>query len=161
MTADQPKTSTRTRRRRWPLIVALPLLVAAGLSASSCAAPDLGAVDGRLRPCPSSPNCVGSQDPDESHRIAPLTFEGDATTAWAKARECVLAWPRTEILEEHDGYLRVVVASRWLRFRDDVELLLVRDAHEIHVRSASRVGHSDLGVNRERVERLRDAFTSD
>ncbi len=120
--------------------------------------PTLGATAGRLHPCPDSPNCVCSQDPDADHQIAPLAFTGPGPAALARLKTVVLAEPRVKITGEHDGYLRAEFTSRIFRFVDDVEFLLDEPAKVIHVRSASRVGRSDLGVNRKRVEHLRDAF---
>ena len=120
--------------------------------------PTLGATAGRLLPCPDSPNCVCSQDPDADHQIAPLAFTGPGPAALARLKAVVLAQPRAKLTGERDGYLRAEFTSRIFRFVDDVEFLLDEPAKVIHVRSASRVGHSDLGVNRKRVEQLREAF---
>ena len=120
--------------------------------------PALGPVAGQLLPCPASPNCVGSQDPDADHQLAPLAFTGTGTEAMARLRMLVLAEPRARVTEERAGYLRAEFTSRLFRFVDDVELLLDEPAKVVHVRSASRVGHSDLGVNRKRLEHLREAF---
>ena len=120
--------------------------------------PTLGATAGRLLPCPDSPNCVCSQDPDADHQIAPLAFTGPGPAALARLKAVVLAQPRAKLTGERDGYLRAEFTSRIFRFVDDVEFLLDEPAKVIHVRSASRVGPSDLGVNRKRVEQLREAF---
>jgi len=111
-----------------------------------------------LAPCPRSPNCVSSLAPDEGHRVEPLVLRVPAESAWASARRAVLALPRTRIAVERPGYLRAECTSRWLRFVDDLELALAPDGARIDVRSASRIGYSDLGVNRERVETLRAAL---
>ena len=120
--------------------------------------PALGPTAGKLLPCPASPNCVCSQDPDADHQIAPLGFAGDGPAALARLKSRVLAQPRTRITEERTGYFRAEFTSLVFRFVDDMEFLLDENAPVIHVRSASRVGHSDLGANRHRVERLRAAF---
>ncbi len=112
----------------------------------------------RLDACPGSPNCVCSQDADELHRVAPLEFEGSADQAWIALRDIVAGWSRTHIVREEPGVLRAEVRSLLFRFVDDLHLLLDEDAGVIHVRSASRVGRSDFGVNRRRVEALRVAF---
>ncbi len=106
----------------------------------------------RFAPVPSSPNCVSSRaDPaDRQHYIEPLQ-----TTDLDAARQALLAQPRTELVEEDGDYLRFVCTTRFLRFKDDVELELDPDAGVVHVRSASRVGYGDMGVNRRRVEALR------
>ena len=118
---------------------------------------NLGVKDGRLARCPGSPNCVASQaDPaDATHFIAPIAFKGDARAAWRALRETVVASERAKIVDEQDGYLRAEFATKLLGFVDDVEFLLDAPARVIHVRSASRLGKRDLGVNRARIEALR------
>jgi len=119
---------------------------------------DLGAREGRLKPCPVSPNCVCSQATDASHAIAPLSYPGDGAQAFGRLEELVARWPGAVIVNESEGYLHAEFATRWLRFVDDVELLLDPAARVIHVRSASRLGYSDLGTNRRRVEAIRARF---
>ena len=118
---------------------------------------NLGVTDGRLAPCPRSPNCVASQgdSADGTHYIAPIAFKGDARAAWRALRETVAASERVKIVDEQDGYLRTEFATKFLGFVDDVEFLLDAPARVIHVRSASRLGYRDLGVNRARIEALR------
>ena len=108
-----------------------------------------------LAPCPRSPNCVSSLASDDEHRVAPLALRAPADRAWEAARRAVEGLPRTRIVDERPGWLRAECTSRWLRFVDDLELALAADGARIDVRSASRVGYSDLGVNRARVESLR------
>lgn len=124
--------------------------------------PPLGTTGGRLPACPPSPNCVCSQDADAPGHIAPLACPGPATATaeLARLREIVLARPRTRLLEEHRGYLRFEVTTALMRFRDDLEFLADDAEKVIHVRSSSRVGHSDLGTNRRRVEEIRALFAS-
>lgn len=119
---------------------------------------DLGARDGRLKPPPATPNAVSSQADDEAHRIEPLRYSGDGRQAFARLRDLVAGWPRATIVQAADGYLHAEFTTRWLRFVDDVEFLLDPAAGVIHVRSASRVGYSDLGTNRRRVEAMRQRF---
>ncbi|OPY05474.1 MAG: hypothetical protein A4E66_02435 [Syntrophus sp. PtaB.Bin001] len=129
------------------------------LTLISCTAkpPKTGLIDGRLRACPGTPNCVSSEDPNVSARIAPLAFQGPPETAWKNLKEAVRDLDGS-IQEEQGNYLRATFTSRIFHFVDDVEFRMVAAEKLIHVRSASRVGHSDLGVNRKRVERLRAVF---
>lgn len=115
---------------------------------------DLGVSDGKLAPCPSSPNCVSSQAEDPGHRVDPLPFEGEATAALQRVRVVLEGWPRTTIVESSAGYIRAECRTRLMRYIDDLELLVDEANRVIHVRSASRVGHSDFGANRRRVEAL-------
>jgi uncharacterized protein (DUF1499 family) len=115
-----------------------------------------------LAPCPNSPNCVSSQAPesDHEHYIAPFRFSGNPATAWQRLMAAMLAEKRVSIIVEQGNYLHVEMRSLMFRFVDDVEFSLAASAGLIHVRSASRVGYSDFGVNRKRVERIRAAFDS-
>ena len=117
-----------------------------------------GPVEGRLAPCLRSPNCVSSQAVDPKHRVEPLRYRGAPGAAWDAALRAVEALPRTRVVEVRGDYLRAEATSRLLRFVDDLELLHVPEERAIHVRSASRLGYSDLGVNRKRVEALRRAL---
>ncbi len=118
-----------------------------------------GAAGGRLAACPESPNCVCSQDTDARHAVAPLRYGG---ISFERAREALLAFlsgmKRTRIVEDTGAYLHVEFTSAIFRFVDDVEFLFDAASGTIHVRSASRVGHSDFGVNRRRVEAIRAQF---
>jgi uncharacterized protein (DUF1499 family) len=145
---------TPNARRRWRATLAV-LPLAAGCAVK---APDtLGTIDGHLAPCPSTANCVTSDLARGDATIAPLSFRGDAATAWraagAAARDI-----GGYIANQSDDYLHVTYTSTVFRFVDDLELRLDIAESAIQVRSASRVGRYDFGVNRRRVERLRAAF---
>ena len=112
---------------------------------------------GRLATCPSTPNCVNSQQTGRS-AVAPLAFHGSAAGAFARLKQIVASMPRTRIVETTDDYLHAEVRSRIFRFVDDLEFIVDPAASCVHVRSASRVGYSDLGVNRARVEAIRVQF---
>ena len=120
--------------------------------------PQIGLVDGRLRPCPSSPNCVCSQNQDAGHHIEPLRFTAAPREAWDRLHDLVQKLPRTRVVSRDDRYLHVEFTSLLMRFVDDVEFLLDESASVIHVRSASRIGHSDLDANRKRIEALRQRW---
>ena len=109
----------------------------------------------RLKACPATPNCVLSTAPDEAHRVAPFPFTGDAAEALARVKAAALSLPRTRVAEEASGYVRLTSKSAVFGFVDDVELELDEAAKVVHVRSASRVGRKDFGVNRKRVEAIR------
>jgi len=115
-----------------------------------------GPKDGLLLACPSSPNCVSSQADDEKHRIAALVFSGDPDVAFGRLRQVLGRRSDTTIIEEKPGYLRVEL--RTTLFVDDGEFLLDRSRSVIQVRSASRLGYSDLGKNRSRMEEIRSQF---
>ncbi len=120
---------------------------------------NLGACDGKLAPCPHTPNCVSSQSTDSIHQIAPLSYNSTPEKALADIKSVVESLPRTKIITEKDNYLYAEFKSALLGFIDDVEFYLDSNANFIHVRSASRLGQSDLGVNRKRIETIREKFT--
>ena len=110
----------------------------------------------RFAPCPSSPNCVSTKAPpdDAEHRAEPIPFSGEVDGAVAAVLAVLGEAKRTEIREQDGTYVRAVVTSAVLRFKDDVEFEVDDAAKVIHYRSASRVGHSDLGVNRKRMDEM-------
>lgn len=119
----------------------------------------LGIQAGKLAPCPNSPNCVSSSSADTEHAIAPLSIAGSSTEAFQKLRTVIEAQPRTKIIESTDTYLYAEFTSALMGFVDDVEFYLDQAADVIQVRSASRLGESDLGVNRKRIEAIRTQLT--
>jgi uncharacterized protein (DUF1499 family) len=157
-----------TLKRVLLAVALLVLLVAAGLTLHVATAtgdtvfswkrPDnLGVKDGRLAPPKSTPNCVSSQaDPaDAEHTIAPIAFKGDTAAAMAAVRKAVESMPGSTIVRAEGGYLYAEYRSKLMRFVDDVEFFHDGKAGLIHVRSASRLGRRDFGVNRARVEAVR------
>ncbi len=120
-----------------------------------------GVKDGRLAQCPRSPNCVCSQDERQSHAVAPLRYEDDFESAMARLVAVIRSMHRTAIVRREGAYLHATFKTRFLRFVDDVEFLFDDAAKLLHVRSASRVGWSDLGKNRRRVEEIRERFETD
>lgn len=115
----------------------------------------LGVRDGQLARCANKPNCVSSQATDRRHQIAPLT---GGAGAMQKLKAVVQAMPRTTVIESREDYLYVEFATKTLGFVDDVEFY--DDGTHIQVRSASRLGYSDMGVNRKRVEVIRKSMTA-
>jgi uncharacterized protein (DUF1499 family) len=111
-----------------------------------------------LPPCPDSPNCVSSQATNEARQVDPIAFTLPPQQALARLKQVLASMPRTRIVKEEGGYLHAEVRSFLFRFVDDLEFLLDTENSLIHMRSASRTGHSDFGVNRRRVERVRKAF---
>jgi uncharacterized protein (DUF1499 family) len=116
---------------------------------------DLGVHDGRLRDCPLSPNCVCSDASRDSHRVDALRLAKAPAEAWRLVRESVEALPRTRVITATGTYLPAECRSALFGFVDDLELQLRADEGLVAVRSASRIGYSDLGVNRERVRAIR------
>jgi uncharacterized protein (DUF1499 family) len=121
----------------------------------------LGLKDGKLAPCPESPNCVSTQTDDAEHRIDAIRFTGTAADAKAKLKKAVAALPRAAIVTESADYLHVECTSLIFRFVDDVEFWIDEPNQVIHCRSASRVGRSDFGANRTRMEAICKMFESE
>jgi uncharacterized protein (DUF1499 family) len=121
---------------------------------------DLGLHEGRLRSCPSSPNCVSSEAGDDAHRIDAFRIRGEPAAAWRTLVEVVGAAPRTKVVTDENGYLHAECTSLLMGFVDDLELQLRADEGVVAVRSASRLGYGDLGANRRRVEELREQLRS-
>ncbi|MGF1525571.1 MAG: DUF1499 domain-containing protein, partial [Candidatus Competibacterales bacterium] len=106
------------------------------------------------------PNSVSSQAPpaDQRHHIPPLTFTGPPTAAWERLKAAIAAMDRSRIIVEEDTYLRAEYRSAVVGFVDDLEAHLEAEQGQIQLKSASRVGYYDWGVNRDRVEALRRRF---
>jgi uncharacterized protein (DUF1499 family) len=119
---------------------------------------NFGLVDGRLRPCPNRPNCVCSVDSASARHIEPLVFTGDPDGAMSRLKGVVADQTRTWLVAEEGDYLHAECSSLVFRFVDDLEFYMDRPGKKIHVRSASRTGTYDWGVNRRRVEAIRRAF---
>ena len=113
---------------------------------------DIGIQNGRLVPCPESPNCVSSYASDEEHAIEPIAAE------LGQIREVLLGLDQANIVNESGDYLYAEFTSRLMGYVDDVEFLYDASSGLTHVRSASRLGYSDLGTNRNRIESIRSAL---
>jgi len=109
----------------------------------------------QLPACPSSPNCVSSQATDADHAIAPFKIVGNVEEAWTALKKALISQSRTVITDETGDTLHAQATSLVFRFVDDIDAILDTDARLIHIRSASRTGYGDFGVNRKRVEILR------
>ncbi len=127
-----------------------------GCSGKTPAVP--GVKDGMLAPCPSSPNCVSTRSEDPRHAIAPLRFSGPAAEARVRLLGALGGMKRCRMVTVEDRYIHAEFTSALFRFVDDVEFQIDAESGLIHFRSASRVGRSDLGVNRKRMESIRMAF---
>lgn len=123
---------------------------------------NLGVNEGLLLPCPTTPNCVSSQaDPDdEVHYVEPLIFRGSAADMQLALEKWLLDSGSARIVTSELGYLYVEVKSDIIGYIDDVEFYWPESETVMHMRSASRVGYSDMDVNRSRVNQVRDWLAS-
>jgi uncharacterized protein (DUF1499 family) len=121
-----------------------------------------GLVSGTLAPCPDQPNCVSSEaGEDAAHHIAPLDYSATSPEeAWAEIQQ-VIKELGGEVTIANDEYIAATFSSSLFRFIDDVECRLDAPQNQIQIRSASRVGHSDLGVNRKRTESITRLFSEE
>ena len=136
------------------VVVVLGVIAFVAMAVQSHSEPEnLGLQSGQLRPCPTSPNCVCSEShaqSSEQHAINPVKL---AERSWQEMREAIVS-AGGEIQQDSAVYLHATFTTPLFRFVDDVELRLDDPAGVIHIRSASRVGRSDFGVNRKRVTQL-------
>ena len=140
------------------LMVFLPML----LSCAGTLPAHLATPVAELEACPSTPNCVSSASSEEASQIEPLRLAVAPDAAWQALRKAVSELPRTRVVTDQEGYLHAESRSALIGYVDDLELMLRADDGEIiDIRSASRVGRSDLGVNRQRVESLRQVLMND
>lgn len=157
---EPDRGSPKTGRRITSRLIYLPILVILGLyfiSMTASAPTNLGIQNGRLAKCPASPNCVSTQAEDESKRMPAIAFDGTKADAIAKIKAAIADnFSRAKLVGEDTNYLHYEFTSLIFRFVDDVEFLVDDELGEIHFRSASRVGHSDLGANRKRMQKISD-----
>jgi uncharacterized protein (DUF1499 family) len=119
---------------------------------------NLGLQNGRLLACPNTPNCVCSYDVDPGHKIDPLTYQSTSEAAIAALKQIIQSNPGAQLITEKTDYLYAEFTIPFFGFVDDVEFYLDSATKVIQVRSASRMGQSDLGVNRKRIEAIRAKF---
>ncbi|MEA5466614.1 DUF1499 domain-containing protein [Leptothoe sp. PORK10 BA2] len=147
-----------------PAAMAAPIATLPGLQGVFTGTPstDIGLHDTQLSGCPASPNCVSSNaaSDDGEHYIAPLAYTAGQDAVKAQLVAILQNQPRTKIVEQTDDYIRVEFTSRLMGFVDDTEFYFLPDGHTIVMRSAARLGESDLGVNRRRLEQFRLALQS-
>jgi uncharacterized protein (DUF1499 family) len=145
----------------------LVLVVGAQFGLLAGKQPSLGLRDGKLKPPSKTPNSVSSQAdayPDHPQRdyarVEPLRYSGDGADAMKRLAGVLRGMDRMEVLKEEPGYLYAQQRTALMKYTDDVEFALDANAGVIHVRSASRLGRKDFGVNRARIEAIRKRFNS-
>lgn len=111
----------------------------------------------RLAPCPDKPNCVSTEAADGARRMEPIPFEGAAELAMQRL-VAVVEDMGAKVKRREGSYLHAEFTTSFFRFVDDVDFVIDGEAGEIHFRSASRLGHWDMGKNRRRMEEVRRRF---
>jgi uncharacterized protein (DUF1499 family) len=140
---------------RLNILPALCLLIIATACNTAPAPKTLGLKQEKLAPCPDKPNCVGSMYPEDSaHYLAPWQLAVKGDVAMKKLQQILAETNKVAVQTAQDDYLHAVFTIPVFGFKDDVEFYLPSEGGLLHYRSASRVGHSDLGVNKRRMEKL-------
>ena len=114
----------------------------------------IGIVNGKLHPCPKSPNCVSTQAIDEKQKMEPLNYSGSLKEAKVKIIGILNSFKRSKIITNEENYIHIEFRTATFRFVDDVEFLFDDKEKIIHFRSRARMGYSDMGVNRKRMEKI-------
>lgn len=145
---------------KWILIAVIVLLGAgfAYIYWQNSQIPELGLSKGQFTPLGNNPNGVSTQASDPAKRVPTWPFKQDQAATMQAIKNAVAAHGGAEPVSENSDYLRVVFVSAKMRFRDDAEFYLDADSQTVHFRSASRAGKSDLGVNRQRYEKLTELY---
>ena len=141
-------------------VVLATFLILGGCTGAS---PELGLENGYLKKCPDKPNCVNSQVNDKEHFIKPILVTSTQIDTKKHILQILRESKRTEVKDVRNDYIRAEVSSAVFRFIDDVEFYFPETQSKemlIHVRSASRLGYYDFGVNRKRIEDIRNKISS-
>jgi uncharacterized protein (DUF1499 family) len=142
------------------MYVLIPALIVLAMIAVPCASQGkrpLGMTDGKLPPCPRRPNCISSEEDAGSAQIEPLAFSGTPGAAWECLKRAIQSIGGTIELES-DGYIWAVFKTTVFRFVDDMDFRIDPRNRVVHLRSASRIGYYDFGVNNRRTAALRQSF---
>jgi uncharacterized protein (DUF1499 family) len=135
------------------LITSIAGMLGASLLIGACSTPQLGASNGIFQACSFAPHCVSSTESDPQKYIAPIVVS--SPQEWQRLQQLVLAIPRTQIAVQDVNYLHAVTSTDIMHYKDDVELLYSPAKNTVDIRSSSRVGYYDFGINRARLEQLR------
>ena len=139
-------------------IIAILSVLLAGCSGAK---PKLGIDSLKLMPCPSSPNCVSTQAKDKEHFVNPIMVESTSLQIKERILKILSELNQSKVITTKENYIRAEFTSKIFGFVDDVEFYFPHTKSKkttIHIRSASRIGYSDLGANKKRIEEIRTKF---
>jgi len=122
--------------------------------------PTLGVIEGQLSSISKKPNNVSSQTDIPEKHVAPLPMKGNATETMQALLTASTQYGNATIIEHTENYLYVVYTTALMKYRDDVEFYLDEANNEVHFRSASRAGYSDMGLNRERYDKIAELYSA-
>lgn len=148
---------------RWVLIVTVGLIgmffgLRALVAFASSRPQNLGVTNGRLAPCPATPNCVSTFEQDATHSMAPLPLLEDPSDAQQRLIDIINGMPRSKIITNKPAYLHAEFRSSFWAFVDDVEFFIDERTGQVHFRAAARLGRNDFDANRQRMEEIRQAY---
>lgn len=121
---------------------------------------NIGVINGKLAPMPNKPNAVSSQTEIMDKRVEPLKFIGDLENSKKLVIDIINTFKNIEIIKNEENYIYAIFSTEKMKYKDDVEFYFDEDKKLIHFRSASRVGYSDMGVNRKRYEDIKKVYES-
>lgn len=139
---------------RWVVMGGVLLLAGCGAGTANLRA-DNG---GHLAPCDSGPHCVSSEASQQDRHVAPLSYTGSRAIARQRLEQIIDSMKGARIVKQTPDYIHATYTSAVFGFVDDVEFVLPAGSHEIQLRSSSRIGYYDFGVNRARVKTIRQRF---
>ncbi len=120
--------------------------------------PSLGVVNGRLTPLSKKPNGVSTQASDDTKKVETWPLKDSLSTTMKGIESAINSYGGARIIEQTDNYLYAVFTTKSMKFNDDVEFWIDEKNKEVHFRSSSRAGYSDMGLNRKRFEELKKAY---
>ena len=136
-----------------------PFFLSMSIFIVSCGNSSIGVHNSKLRTCPTSPNCVSTAATEAKQKIAPFKIKKSVPEFWQELQQQISALPKAQIITADSDYLHAECRSKLFSFIDDLEFLIEPDRQTVSIRSAARLGYSDMGVNRKRVETLRKKLT--
>lgn len=146
------------KKRVLTILVVTTLVALTFTIYSNLHAPTLGVTSGKFQPLSTRPNGVSTQATDPSKLIEPLPFKADTHQTMQAIKAALQSYGDYEIRDESKDYLRVIFITPNARFRDDAEFWLDESKREVQFRSQSRLGYSDMGLNKIRYEALRKSY---
>lgn len=138
------------------LVIMLILIIV--MMAKNMKTPELGVENGQFKPLSSNPNGVSSQAKDDSKLVETLPFSGDLEATKTLLLEVCKSYGDVKIIREERTYIHVVFTTGKMKFNDDAEFYLDEEKQLVHYRSESRIGYSDMGLNRERYDALASSY---
>lgn len=140
-------------------VLAIVLVMVLNLVIGNMRTPkNLGVKDGKLAELPNKPNAISTQTDNKEFYVEPFPFKENLEKSKVAVLKAVEKYGDSEIVEKEANYIRVVFTTSKMRYHDDAEFYFDEEEKVVHFRSASRVGYSDMGLNKERYNKLYDYY---